>query len=552
MAKRTLGPYVIDRRLGHGGMGTVYAGFHEQTGHWAAIKVLAENLSADPRFRERFQGEVETLKLLDHANIVKLTGYGEEDGQLFFVMELVDGLSLEAALQAGQRFTWEQVIDIAVQICAALKHAHDHGVIHRDLKPANLLMTADGTVKLTDFGIAKLFGVSGLTMAGSLIGTPDFMSPEQTQGYPATVRSDLYSLGCVMYALIAGKPPFASPSITQVMDRVRSSEALPLRRLVPELPEPMERIIAQLLSKDPAQRIATPQVLANLLRAMKHALINKELPTGSETIQQPSASQHPSDMSHSPFSEAAVTSLQPTVDFSTDEVRRFEAGASQEEADRVEDESVDPEKTTVFDPEMAQRVTPAPTRQTRFTVVPPSRQRRTRAAADRDVSTSDERWLTVLMAAALIAIVGSFVWVLLPESADQLYHRIERATGADPLPVPYTKWLDEFLYRFPDDARAEQVFHWQQQMACRQLQNELLSKLRGLSEPEQLYLEGLLWTDQDQNDQACDCFRQILEQLGTRPPVELGATGRRLLERTQYLAEVLQCDQATVQPPTNP
>jgi eukaryotic-like serine/threonine-protein kinase len=553
MAKRTLGPYVIDRRLGHGGMGTVYAGFHEQTGHWAAIKVLAENLSADPRFRERFQGEVETLKLLDHPNIVKLTGYGEEDGQLFFVMELVDGLSLEAALQAGQRFTWERVIDIAVQVCGALKHAHDHGVIHRDLKPANLLMTADGTVKLTDFGIAKLFGVSGLTMAGSLIGTPDYMSPEQTQGYPATARSDLYSLGCVMYALIAGKPPFASPSITQVMDRVRSSEALPLRRLVPELPEPMERVIAQLLSKDPAHRIVTPQALANLLRAMKHALINKELPTESETIEQSPASQRPSDVSRSPaFSDVAGVSLPPTVDFSTDEARRFEAGGSDGGPDRAKDAPVDSERTTVFDPDMAQPVTPAPTRQTRFTVVPPSGQRRTPVAAERGVSASHERWITVALAAALIAIVGSFVWVLLPESADQLYRRIEQATGADPLPVRYTKWLDEFLHRFPDDARAEQVFHWQQQTACRQLQNELLSKLRGLSEPERLYLEGLLWTDEDQIDKACECFRQILEQLGTSSPAELGATGRRLLERTQYLAEVLQCDQTAAQPPTNP
>jgi eukaryotic-like serine/threonine-protein kinase len=275
MANKTLGPYLIDRRLGHGGMGTVYAGVHEQTGQWAAIKVLSENLNADPRFRERFQGEVETLKLLNHPNIVTLIGYGEEDGQLFFVMELVDGLSLEGALQAGRRFQWDQVIDIAVQVCAALKHAHDHGVIHRDLKPANLLLTPNGTVKLTDFGIAKLFGVSGLTMAGSMIGTPDYMSPEQTEGFPATGRSDLYSLGCVMYALISGKPPFTSPSITKIIDRVRTVEALPLRRLVPDLPEPMERIVAQLLNKDPAQRIATPQALANLLRAMKHALTSK-------------------------------------------------------------------------------------------------------------------------------------------------------------------------------------------------------------------------------------------------------------------------------------
>jgi hypothetical protein len=219
---------------------------------------------------------------------------------------------------------------------------------------------------------------------------------------------------------------------------------------------------------------------------------------------------------------------------------------------RGEDEAVDPEKTTVFDPELGQQVTPAPTRQTRFTVVPPSGPHRAPVASDRGVSAWHERWITVAIAAALSAIVGSFVWVFLPESADQLYGRIEQATGAEPLPVRYTKWLDEFLHRFPDDARAEQVFHWQQQTACRVLRRELQSKLRGLSEPERLYLAGMQHTDDDQIDQARECFRQIIDQLSTIPSAELGATGRRLLECTQYLAEVLDCDQTTAQPPTNP
>ena len=537
MAKRKLGPYIIDRHLGHGGMGTVYAGVHDQTGQWAAIKVLAENLSADPRFRERFQGEVETLKMLNHINIVKLIGYGEEDGQLFFVMELVEGLSLEANLQASQRFPWQQVVDIAVQVCAALKHAHDHGVIHRDLKPANLLITADGTVKLTDFGIAKLFGVSGLTMAGSMIGTPDYMAPEQTQGHPATARSDLYSLGCVMFALITGKPPFTSPSLTKIIDRVRTDDPPPLRQLVPDVPEPMERVVAQLLRKDPSQRIATPKALANLLRAMQHALTSKALPIERETVD-------PSQ--HSPSSS---TSEQPTVDFSTDEAQHFRGGTSGSESavhgsDQPEDGAhpEDPDQTTIFDPQMAAPDTAGSTRQTRFTVVPASESRRETVVADPSGSATRERWTTIGIAVVLLAIIGSFVWALLPPSADRLYERIEHAANDPAPPIRYTNWMEEFLERFPDDVRVPRVYRWQQQMACRQLQQELQVKLRGLTASEQRYLEGLQWLDEGQVDQACDSFQQILQQLADSPPAELGITGRRLLERTQYLVEELDCD----------
>jgi eukaryotic-like serine/threonine-protein kinase len=547
MAKRKLGPYLIDRRLGHGGMGTVYAGVHDQTGQWAAIKVLAENLSADPRFRERFQGEVDTLKMLNHANIVQLMGYGEEDGQLFFVMELVEGLSLEANLQAGQRFPWQQVVDIAVQVCAALKHAHDHGVIHRDLKPANLLITADGTVKLTDFGIAKLFGVSGLTMAGSMIGTPDYMAPEQTQGDPATARSDLYSLGCVMFALLTGKPPFTSPSITKIIDRVRTDDPPPLRQLVSDVPEPMERVVAQLLRKDPSQRIATPKALANLLRAMQHALTSKALPIERETVDpsQDSPSFDVDQVTHRSLEEsspASSTDQQPTVDFSTDEARHFQGRTSgSEPADHGSDQPEDPDQT-IFDPQMAAPITADSTRQTRFTVVPASEQRRETVVADPSVSATRERWVTVAIGVVLIAIISSFVWAFLPPSADRLYGRIEQAANNPSPPIRYTKWMEEFLERFPDDARIPQVYRWQQRTACRQLQQELQVKLRGLTEPEQRYLEGLQRLDEGQVDQACDCFQQILQQLADSSPAELGTTGRRLLERTQYLAEELDCD----------
>src|SRR5215469_8738154 len=161
-----LGPYTIGRKLGRGGMGTVYAAVNAETGEPAAVKVLSAALAQEEGFRERFEAEIESLKKLHHPNIVQLFGYGEQDGHHFYGMELVRGRSLEEELLAGRTFDWREVTELAIQVCRALKHAHDRGVIHRDIKPANLLLADDGTLKLSDFGIAKLFGNTGLTADG--------------------------------------------------------------------------------------------------------------------------------------------------------------------------------------------------------------------------------------------------------------------------------------------------------------------------------------------------------------------------------------------------
>ena len=267
-----LGPYLVQQPLGSGGMGTVFLGIDETTGERAAVKVLSPALGADANFRERFGTEIETLKKLTHPNIVQLLGFGEQDGQLFYAMEMVDGLSLQQELQAGRRFEWREVARIGVQICQALKHAHDRGVIHRDLKPANLLHTPDDQIKLADFGIAKLYGMSQLTVAGGVIGTADYMSPEQGDGRGVTARSDLYSLGSVLFTLLAGRPPFASRTAAEVIHKLHYEEAIPVRRLAPDTPEEFELIIAQLLEKDPAKRVATALAVANRLKAMEYGL----------------------------------------------------------------------------------------------------------------------------------------------------------------------------------------------------------------------------------------------------------------------------------------
>ena len=267
-----LGPYKIGRKLGRGGMGTVYEASLSETGEPAAVKILSVTLSHDDGFRDRFKTEIETLRKLRHPNIVRLYGFGEQDDLLFYAMELVNGRSLEDGLQAGRRFAWNEVTDYAIQTCRALKHAHDRGVIHRDIKPANLLLTPEGQVKLSDFGIAKLFGSTGLTAVGGVLGTAEYMAPEQTDGRSITPRCDLYSLGGVMYTLLAGRPPFKAATLVEMIQLQRYAEPDPVRRYAPDVPEELQFIIADLLVKDPDARIATAMVLSRRLESMRHGL----------------------------------------------------------------------------------------------------------------------------------------------------------------------------------------------------------------------------------------------------------------------------------------
>jgi len=267
-----LGPYRIARRLGRGGMGTVFEGVNVETGQPAAIKVLNPHLAVEEGFRERFEVEIESLKKLKHPNIVRLYGFGQQDGQLYYAMELVHGTNLEDELQAGRRFNWRETVHLGIKLARALKHAHDHGVIHRDLKPANLLLTADGDLKLADFGIARLFGNTRLTSAGGLIGTAEYMAPEQADGRGVTPLSDLYSLGGVMFAMLAGRPPFGGGSLPEVLQLHRFAEPPRVSQFARDVPHELEEIITKLLAKEPADRGANALVIARQLAAMEHAL----------------------------------------------------------------------------------------------------------------------------------------------------------------------------------------------------------------------------------------------------------------------------------------
>lgn len=276
MALDSIGPYKFQGILGRGGMGTVYRGRHEESGELHAVKVLAPTYAHDPHFRGRFESEIEALIKLDHPNIVRLLSYGQEDGMLFFSMELIEGNSLFHIQKKGHRFDWREIISVARDVSKGLRHAHDRGIIHRDLKPGNLLMTVDeqgepSGVKITDFGIAKQFG-SSMNTGENVLGTMDFMSPEQGKGEPVTIRSDLYSLGTVLFTLLSGKPPFTANSVEESLRNLTRVPAPRVSTLVPDVPDQLDDLIKRLMAKRPENRIQTAQALLHQIDEVESIL----------------------------------------------------------------------------------------------------------------------------------------------------------------------------------------------------------------------------------------------------------------------------------------
>jgi serine/threonine-protein kinase len=278
-----LGSWVLEKEVGRGGMGCVYLAHQEpppaEGPRQAAIKILATELAVEQGFLLRFRREIEVLRQLDHPHIVRFLESGTQDGRYYFVMEFVDGPSFQELLEKQGRLPWVEVLDLALQIAPALKHAHDRGIVHRDIKPANLMRVdngpdAPGTVKLTDFGIASLFASEHLTVTGGVVGTAEYLSPEQAAGKPVSRRSDLYSLGVVLYTLLTGRTPF-SGEVLDLLHKHRFGQFDRPVRLVPEIPHDLDDIVCQLLEKEPARRPADGAVLYRRLDRLRRKLERK-------------------------------------------------------------------------------------------------------------------------------------------------------------------------------------------------------------------------------------------------------------------------------------
>jgi hypothetical protein len=252
---KEFGRYVVDRELGAGAMGTVYRGRDRETGAKVAIKIVAPGLSSNDAATSRFKREISILKQLDHPNIVRLLQSGKFQGTPFYIMEYVGGESLDHVIERRNRITWEELIPMGQQLCAGLQYAHDKGIIHRDLKSSNLMVLKDGTVKLTDFGIAKDTDVTALTAANATVGTASYMSPEQCRGVKdLTSKSDLYSMGVMFFELLTGRKPFQAESIMDMFTQHLTGTFERPSRLVLDIPIWLDTLICQLLEKDPEKR----------------------------------------------------------------------------------------------------------------------------------------------------------------------------------------------------------------------------------------------------------------------------------------------------------
>jgi serine/threonine protein kinase len=310
-----IGKYRIERELGRGSMGVVYQAFDPIVERSVAIKTIRLDVENAAELLVRLRREAKSVGQLEHPNIVTLYEAGESEGLFYLAMQFIQGETLQDRLDRQRYFALREVLEIFTQICSGLDYAHQHGVIHRDIKPANIMITNDAVVKLTDFGIAKLAG-TGTTTTGLVVGTPSYMSPEQALGRSLDGRSDIFSLGSILYEMMTGEKAFPGRNVTTVMYKIVHEPPMPLAVLQPGLDPAVEAIVLRALAKHPDQRFQTCSELADALevyinRAMA-GMARTAIPGGPQRVPggvaMPTA---PPTASTAPASSPGVAATQP-------------------------------------------------------------------------------------------------------------------------------------------------------------------------------------------------------------------------------------------------
>lgn len=538
MTLERLGPYRIERRIGRGGMGTVFSAVTDVTGERTAVKVLSAAYDGrEEGFHDRFAAEIESLRILRHPNIVRILGYGEEEECRYYVMELVEGQSLQEALDAGRRYTWQEATRYGIQILKALKHAHDHGIIHRDIKPANLLLAADGVVKLSDFGIAKQFGNSGMTADGGVIGTAEYMAPEQADGRPVTNRADLYSFGGVLYNMLTGRPPFRAKNLMEMLQLQRFAEPDPVNRLNPTVPRALSDLVSQLLQKDPTKRPPTALVVLRQLEAIlakEPAVLRANPATGMELSGAPVAPAIDSP-NPPPFGQPIDPTSATHDEFPAEVAARdfkFSLGGQTGSGPRVASDVVPASSSSLLDPhgmeragadvavgattdlgaagpalkelaaERAARQSPISERTGTIatrTYTPVAKDEHRRLSERRD---EEQVWISPATFGLIFAMlsIGGFVWYWLqPPDSEKLYEEIAAAAkeGKVERLVDAEGKIKDFINYYPGDRRVFEMHSYLDEIEMARLEKRfefrarLHSKHDGLLPIERAYFEAI-------------------------------------------------------------
>lgn len=503
------GPFEVVSRLGRGGMGTVYRGIHVNTRLPVAIKMLAEPLADDENFRQRFNKEIEALRQLRHPNIVRLLGYGQEGDSYYYVMELVEGHSLEEELRKGRRFNWRETLSMAVQIASALNCAHNHGIIHRDLKPANLMLATNGIVKLSDFGIATLFGSSKITNAGNIVGTLSYMAPEQALGQPTNARSDLFSFGAVLTALMTGKPPFKGSTLPEVLHQHATARARRPSQLGIDIPVEFDELIGRLLERDPEKRPKNAYFVMRLLEAIQEETTDQSkvgqgtgtgssvlVPLSTDVLQKKlnenRAASEPSPEENIP---AGTPDLSLELELETGQETPPEVLAVNDNKAENPDETpaaadISTSQTVALDESASSEMEETPgTVKPQGKVTgeePRSFFREEKEDPKKTSSNGESPWAALLMVLVLSAVCILFIAHLIrawgtPPPADELYAKIiSEAENEDSITKPaFIRNVNIFLSCYSQDPRAKKVQEFQTEIDLDRLERQLLRHSRG-------------------------------------------------------------------------
>ncbi|MCL2005886.1 MAG: serine/threonine protein kinase [Planctomycetaceae bacterium] len=577
MEPEKLGPFTLGRMLGRGGMGKVYEGICEADGSPVAVKVLTDSQDHNEEGRLRFEYEIETLKRLHHPNIVRLTGFGEEQGRLYYAMEVVDGVSLQQELRNHRTFQWFEAAKIGLEICQALRHAHDRGVVHRDIKPANILLDRDGHVKLADFGIARFFGSQQLTGTYSIVGTLEYMSPEQALANPVSSSTDLYALGCVLYALLTGRPPYSAKSLPELLRKHKNNSPDSFRLARPDAPEELEHIVIDLLQALPGDRPRNASLVARRLQSLIHALHGdpasiRVLPGGDAIQTEPTSydcgSVNADDPEKINLLSDTVTSqsvIQHGQILPTTEKTQYADNANHLDSTVLQQQ---PPKTSPQDEEeLDDEIDPAEVPlnakpSTRFTAI---------VNTDLDPFEAEERSrpvfsLPVLLASVLLLIVGLTVYYIVQTPPPEvLYARItakiresESAEGHSLAQLRSAqKDIDRFLSSYPNHFFAPQMQSYKEELELLEHERRLerRSALRSLSPVERAYVEILATSPYDPNlkIEKLRAFIAVFQtaesesQRMTSSPVEICVElARRRLARLEQDIEEINAEQEQV------